>query len=181
MYVREEQEMACLSSSDQQSKKMIRMKSSGGLTTRRTTSPLTIDGDDDDDALFAFQAKEEEITKKKMEVKGRVEAQLNRFHQETKKLAEIRCDLEALEDPSWKEGLVVRKRVDLVNKELKTMAQNCQKKEKEYREAIDAFNDKNKEKAQLITKLTELLSESETVRMKKLQELNEKIKPFVKS
>ncbi|KAL8210432.1 hypothetical protein R6Q57_004869 [Mikania cordata] len=136
---------------------MIRTKRSAGLTTR-TSCPLmmsTIDGHDDD-ALFAFQAKEEEITKKKMEVKDRLEAQLSRFHQETKKLAEIRCDLEALEDPSWREGLVVRKRVDMVNKELKTLAQNCQKKEKEYREAIDAFNDKNREKAQLITRLTEV-------------------------
>lgn len=37
-----------------------------------------------------FRAKEEEITKKKMEVKERVQAQLSRVEQETKKLAEIR-------------------------------------------------------------------------------------------
>nr|GFA63889.1 hypothetical protein [Tanacetum cinerariifolium] len=41
-------------------------------------------------ALFAFRAKEEEIIKKKMEVKERVQAQLSRVEQESKKLAEIR-------------------------------------------------------------------------------------------
>ncbi|KAJ0905643.1 putative RAB6-interacting golgin [Helianthus annuus] len=168
--------MACLSTTlDQQqqsSKKMIRMKSAGLSTCH--ASPL-IDCDDElsKSALFAFRAKEEEITKKKMEVKERVQAQLSRVEQETKKLAEIRNDLEALEDPRWKEGTIVRKKVDLVNKELKSLGQNCQKKEKEYREAVDAFNEKNKEKAQLIARLMELVNESEMVRMKKIEELNE--------
>ncbi|PWA98065.1 RAB6-interacting golgin [Artemisia annua] len=152
--------MACLSTTlDQQqqsSKKMIRMKSSG-LKNPTNASPL-IDCDDElsRSALFAFRAKEEEIIKKKMEVKERVQAQLSRVEQETKKLAEIRNDLEALDDPKWKEGLLVRKKVDLVNKELKSLGQNCQKKEKEYREAIEAFNEKNKEKAQLVTRLMEV-------------------------
>lgn len=86
--------MACLSTTlDQQqqqsSKKMIRLKSAGASTCH--TSPLT-DCDDElsKSALFAFRAKEEEITKKKMEVKERVQAQLSRVEQETKKLAEIR-------------------------------------------------------------------------------------------
>ncbi|XP_076906730.1 uncharacterized protein LOC143562955 [Bidens hawaiensis] len=176
--------MACLSTTlDQQqqqsSKKMIRLKSSGASTCH--TSPLT-DCDDElsKSALFAFRAKEEEITKKKMEVKERVQAQLSRVEQETKKLAEIRNDLEALEDPRWKEGLMVRKKVDLVNKELKSLGQNCQKKEKEYKEALDAFNEKNKEKAQLIARLMELVTESEMVRMKKIEELDEKFELFVK-
>ncbi|XP_076887122.1 uncharacterized protein LOC143537185 [Bidens hawaiensis] len=176
--------MACLSTTlDQQqqqsSKKMIRLKSSGASTCH--TIPLT-DCDDElsKSALFAFRAKEEEITKKKMEVKERVQAQLSRVEQETKKLAEIRNDLEALEDPRWKEGLMVRKKVDLVNKELKSLGQNCQKKEKEYKEALDAFNEKNKEKAQLIARFMELVTESEMVRMKKIEELNEKFELFVK-
>ncbi|KAK9058921.1 hypothetical protein SSX86_023769 [Deinandra increscens subsp. villosa] len=189
--------MACLILDQQQqqqqqsSKKkkkmmMIRMKSSGGCNAASSPARLINECDDDDDelsksALFAFRAKEEEITKKKMEVKDRVQAQLSRVQQETRKLAEIRNDLEALEDPRWKEGLKVRKKVDLVNKELKSLGQNCQKKEKEYREAIDAFNEKNKEKTQLITRLTELVIESEMVRTKKLEDLNEKMKQFVNS
>ncbi|GJX46930.1 ankyrin repeat domain-containing protein 30A-like protein [Tanacetum coccineum] len=158
---------------------MIRMKSSGLKNLITNASPL-IECDDElsRSALFAFRAKEEEIIKKKMEVKERVQAQLSRVEQESKKLAEIRNDLEALDDPKWKEGLLVRKKVDLVNKELKSLGQNCQKKEKEYREAIEAFNEKNKEKAQLVSRLMELVTESEMVRTKQLEELNKKFESF---
>ncbi|CAA3027696.1 Hypothetical predicted protein [Olea europaea subsp. europaea] len=41
-------------------------------------------------ALLTFRAKEEEIQKKKMEVKERVQAQLGRVEQETRRLATIR-------------------------------------------------------------------------------------------
>ncbi|CAH1437863.1 unnamed protein product [Lactuca virosa] len=176
--------MACIPTQlplDQQqsSQKMIRMKSLGLRASQ--DNPL-IDCDDElsKSALFAFRAKEEEITKKKMEVKERVQAQLSRVEQETKKLAEIRNDLESLDDPSWKEGANVRKKVDLVNKELKSLGQNCLKKEKEYKEAVEAFNEKNKEKAQLVTRLMELITESEMARMKKLEEINKKLNPLPK-
>nr|XP_043634629.1 uncharacterized protein LOC122605738 [Erigeron canadensis] len=173
--------MACLSTpldqQQQQSKKMIRLKSSG-LSNSKESSLIECDDELSKSALFAFRAKEEEITKKKMEVKERVQAQLSRVEQETRKLAEIRNDLEALEDPKWKEGLMVRKKVDLVNKEVKSLGQICLKKEKEYREAIEAFNEKNKEKAQLVTRLMELVDESEMVRMKKLEELSKKFELF---
>ncbi|XP_071711298.1 uncharacterized protein [Rutidosis leptorrhynchoides] len=136
-------------------------------------------GDDEDElsksALMAFRAKEEEIKKKKMEVREKVHAHLGRVEEETKKLAEIREELEALEDPRRKEVTSVRKRIDVVNKELKPLGQSCYKKEKEYREVLEAFNEKNKEKAQLVARLMELVSESERVRMKKLEELNKNI------
>lgn len=41
-------------------------------------------------ALSTFKAKEEEIEKKKLEVKERVQAQLGRIEEETKRLANIR-------------------------------------------------------------------------------------------
>lgn len=41
-------------------------------------------------ALSTFRAKEEEIEKKKMEVKEKVQAQLGRIEEETKRLATIR-------------------------------------------------------------------------------------------
>ena len=41
-------------------------------------------------ALSTFRAKEEEIEKKKLEVRERVQAQLGRIEQETKRLANIR-------------------------------------------------------------------------------------------
>lgn len=51
-------------------------------------------GDDEDElsksALLAFRVKEEEIRKKKMEVREKVHAHLGRVEEETKKLAEIR-------------------------------------------------------------------------------------------
>jgi len=129
-------------------------------------------------ALNTFRAKEEEIEKKKLEVRERVQAQLGRIEEETRRLATIREELEALSDPMKKEVSVVRKKIDSVNKELKPLGQSCQKKEREYKEALEAFNVKNKEKVQLITKLMEmeqLVSESERLRMKKLEELSKSI------
>ncbi|XP_058739086.1 uncharacterized protein LOC131610993 isoform X2 [Vicia villosa] len=129
-------------------------------------------------ALSTFRAKEEEIEKKKMEVREKVQFQLGRVEEETKRLATIREELEALADPMRKEVSVVRKRIDSVNKELKPLGISCQKKEKEYKDALEAFNDKNREKVQLITKLMEidqLVSESERLRMKKLEELSKNI------
>ncbi|CAJ2632395.1 ankyrin repeat domain-containing protein 30A-like isoform X1 [Trifolium pratense] len=129
-------------------------------------------------ALSTFRAKEEEIEKKKLEVREKVQFQLGRVEEETKRLATIReefQELEALADPMRKEVSVVRKRIDSINKELKPLGHNCQKKEKEYKDALEAFNEKNREKVQLITKLMELVSESERLRMKKLEELSKNI------
>lgn len=126
-------------------------------------------------ALSTFRAKEEEIEKKKMEVKERVAAQLGRIEEETKRLATIREELESLGDPMKKEVSLVRKKIDAVNKELKPLGVNCQKKEREYKEALETFNEKNKEKVQLITRLMELVGESEKMRMKKLEELSKSI------
>uniref|UniRef100_A0A2K1ZAJ6 Uncharacterized protein n=1 Tax=Populus trichocarpa TaxID=3694 RepID=A0A2K1ZAJ6_POPTR len=40
----------------------------------------------------------------------------------------------------------------MANRELKRpLGQSCQKKEKEYKEALESFNEKNKEKARLGT------------------------------
>ncbi|KAK1375769.1 RAB6-interacting golgin [Heracleum sosnowskyi] len=126
-------------------------------------------------ALSTFKAKEAEIEKKKVEVRERVEAQLGRIQEETKRLADIRKELEGLADPLKKELSIVRKKIDSVNKQLKPLGHTCQKKEKEYKDALEAFNDKNKDKVQLITRLMELVSESEKSRMKKLEELSKSI------
>ncbi|KAL5717118.1 hypothetical protein ACHQM5_010187 [Ranunculus cassubicifolius] len=110
-----------------------------------------------------------------MEVRERVHAHLGRVEEETKRLAEIREELEALADPLRKEVAIVRKKIDTLNKDLKPLGQSCQKKEREYKEALEVFNEKNKEKALLITKLMELVSESESLRMQKLEELSKNI------
>ncbi|KAI3820127.1 hypothetical protein L1987_13985 [Smallanthus sonchifolius] len=149
----------------------------GQLSESLSFSGLMSKEDDDmsKSALSAFKAKEEEIEKKKSEVKERVQAQLSRIEEETRRLATIQEELEALTDPMKKEVTLVRKKIDSVNKELKPLGHNCQKKEREYKEALDAFNEKNKEKVQLITRLMELVSESEKERMKKLDELSKSI------
>nr|XP_023884480.1 uncharacterized protein LOC111996715 [Quercus suber] len=74
-----------------------------------------------------------------------------------------------------KEVGIIRKRIDAVNKELRPLGQSCQKKEREYKEALEAVNEKNKEKAQLVTKLMELVGESERMRMRKLEELSKNV------
>ncbi|KAM7280525.1 hypothetical protein ACFE04_007659 [Oxalis oulophora] len=126
-------------------------------------------------ALAMFRAKEEEIERRKMEVRNRVQAQLGHVEVATRRLAEIREELEALSDPMRKDVAILRKKVDIVNKELKPLGQSCQKKEREYKEALEAFNEKHKEKSQLLSKLMELVNESEKLRMKKLEELSKNI------
>ncbi|KAK9282924.1 hypothetical protein L1049_011149 [Liquidambar formosana] len=152
---------------------MQKMKSLGNISY---SGSLSTDENDEEDisrmAISTIQAKEEEIERKKMEVREKVELQLGRAEEETKRLAQIWEELEVLSDPTRKEVAMVRKKIDMANRELKPLGQSCHKKEREYKEALEAFNEKNKEKAQLVTTLMELLTESERLRMKKLEELN---------
>ncbi|KAF9596820.1 hypothetical protein IFM89_013606 [Coptis chinensis] len=168
---------------DMQTQKMLEQQQSqiegvntGGNNSSRE-SQMSEDKDEEmtKSALTTFRAKEEEIEKKKLEVREKVRAQLGRVEEETKRLAVIREELEALTDPMRKDVSVVRKKIDAINRELKPLGQSCQKKEKEYKEVLEAFNEKNKEKAQLITRLMELVGESERMRMKKLEELSKNI------
>ncbi|WOK93875.1 hypothetical protein Cni_G02576 [Canna indica] len=78
-------------------------------------------------ALSAFRAKEEQIEKKKMEVREK--------------------ELEAMADPTRKEVSAIHKKIGAVNRELKPLGHNFLKKE--YKEALEAFNGKSREKAQL--------------------------------
>ncbi|CAL9081666.1 hypothetical protein MUK42_28421 [Musa troglodytarum] len=126
-------------------------------------------------ALSSFRMKEEQIERKKMEVREKVFAQLGRVEEESKRLAVIRKELEAMADPTSKEVSALRKKIDAVNSELKPLGQNCLKKEEEYKEALETFDGKNREKAQLVDKLMELVSESERQRMRKLEQLSKTI------
>lgn len=67
-----------------------RVKNSG--TMSYNGSPTREDKEEDmsRSALLAFREKEEEIERKKMEVRGRVQTYLGRVEEETKRLAEIR-------------------------------------------------------------------------------------------
>ncbi|KAI5648464.1 hypothetical protein M9H77_34469 [Catharanthus roseus] len=137
---------------------------------------LSADENEDEElsklAIASFQAREEEIERKKMEVKEKVESQLSRAEEETRRLAHVWEELEVMTDPMRKEVGAVRKRIDIVNRDLKSLGLACQKKEKEYKEVLESFNEKNKEKAQLTTTLLELVKESEKMRMEKLEKLN---------
>lgn len=83
-----------------------------------------------------------------------------------------------------KEISAIRKRVDAINRELKPLGQSCQRKvnecgfgifvnlifladssdhwlflllqEREFKEALEAYNEKNKEKAMFVSKLVEV-------------------------
>ncbi|KAG9158613.1 hypothetical protein Leryth_019217 [Lithospermum erythrorhizon] len=128
-------------------------------------------------AIASFQAREEQIEKKKMEVKVKVESQLTRAEEATKRLAQVWEELEAFSDPMRKEVALMRKKVDAVNREVKLLGQTCQKKEKEYKDILEAFQEKNNEKTQLTNALIELVKQSESLRMKKLEELSKIIGP----
>ncbi|XP_023542304.1 uncharacterized protein LOC111802239 isoform X1 [Cucurbita pepo subsp. pepo] len=122
--------------------------------------------------VSTLQGREEEIERRKMEVKEKVELQLSRAEEEAKRLAQIWEELEVMGDPMGKEVGNVRKRIDTAKKELKSLGQICQKKEKEYKEVLEIFNEKTNEKAQLLATLMELLDQSERWRMNKLEELS---------
>lgn len=68
---------------EQQNSQMVRLIS-------YNSSPMAEDKEEDMSALSAFRTMEEEIKKKKMEVSMKVQAQLGRVEEETKRLAEIR-------------------------------------------------------------------------------------------
>ncbi|KAI3832716.1 hypothetical protein MKW98_002262 [Papaver atlanticum] len=153
------------------------MSYSGGQIEDNTITNNNINKDEETSivALNVFRAREEEIEKKKLEVREKVTAQLGRVEEEIKRLAGIRHELESLSDPKRKEVTTVRKRIDTLNKELKPLEKLYQKKEKEYKDALESFNQKNKEKSGLVSRLMELVGESERVRMKRLEELGKNI------
>ncbi|GFP93059.1 hypothetical protein PHJA_001450200 [Phtheirospermum japonicum] len=122
-------------------------------------------------ALASYQAREEEIERRKLEVRARVESQLSRAEEEAKHLTQVWEELEVFTDPMRKDVTTVRRRLDTANRDLKSLAQICQKKEREYKEALETFQEKSKEKAQLTTALVEMVNQSENLRMKKLEEL----------
>ncbi|CAN7018199.1 unnamed protein product [Brassica oleracea var. botrytis] len=158
-----------------QSPLIQRIKSSGTISING--SPMNDDKEEEfsRSSLALFKAKEDEIERRKMEVRDRVQSKLGLAEEATRRLAEIREELESLTDPMRKEISAIRKRVDAINRELKPLGQSCQKKEKEFKEALEAYNDKNKEKAMFVSKLVELVTESEKLRMTKLEELSKSI------
>lgn len=74
----------------QQQQQVVKMKNSGIISYN--SSPMIDDKDEEmtRSALSAFRAKEEEIERKRKEVSDKVQAQLGRVEEETKRLAEIR-------------------------------------------------------------------------------------------
>lgn len=144
------------------------------------SASLSFSSKEDDDmsksALSAFREKEEEIDRMRTELHNKLQARLGRVQEESRRLASIREELEAIAgDPMRKEIGQIRKKIDALNKELKPLGLTCQKKEKEYKDALDVFNEKNNEKVQLISKLMEMVGESEKLRLKRLEELSKHV------
>ncbi|CAH1430809.1 unnamed protein product [Lactuca virosa] len=139
----------------------------------------SVDGNNEEEkrAIALYQAREEEIQMKKMQVKEKVEFQLGRAKEETRRLAQVWEDIKLLTDPTRKDVIIVRKKIDMANRELRSLGQSCHKKEKEYREAMEVLHQKNVERNQLTITLVELVKQSEKARMKKLEELNKILDP----
>ncbi|KAG8380608.1 hypothetical protein BUALT_Bualt06G0033400 [Buddleja alternifolia] len=151
---------------------MKSLASSIGGSGRLSAEDNVVEDEASKMAIASYQAREEEIERRKVEVRARVESQLTRAEEETKRLTQVWEELEVLNDPMRKDVVTVRKRLDLATRDLKSLAQLYQKKEKEYKEAMEAFQEKSKEKAQLTTALLQLVNQSESFRMKKLEELS---------
>lgn len=97
-----------------QQAQMLRIKNSGMIN--HVGSPLPNEDRDEEmtrSALAAFRAKEDEIERRKTEVREKVQAQLGRVEEETKRLAEIR-------EVSWKAACVkhdilIKKTVNIIS------------------------------------------------------------------
>ncbi|XP_047982454.1 uncharacterized protein LOC125223374 [Salvia hispanica] len=156
----------------QQSPTMFCMRKKKMSEMSDTDSPLLHDQDmTTSSALAAFRAKEDDIERRRSEIRDRVQAQLTRVEEEAKRLHLIHGELDSVTDPMRKELASICKRVEIVNRDVKSLGVTCQKKEKEYKESVEAFNEKTTEKGQLLAKLAELMTESEKLRSTKLEEL----------
>ncbi|KAJ0255263.1 RAB6-interacting golgin [Hirschfeldia incana] len=149
-------------------------------TTGNTNGKLPMEENEEEEEIWKaaasrFQAREEEIERKKMTVKEKVQQRLGFAEEATRCLTQTLEELEIMGDPMRKEVGMVRKKIDMANRDIKSLSQSCQKKEKEYKETLEAFNEKNKEKTHLVSMLMELLAESERLRMKKLEEINKTV------
>lgn len=150
-------------------------KEAWGRHTSSTPLGMPTDLNRDDSARMndkELMAKEEEIKRKTAEVGERVKVQAERVMQEAKKLEQLKKELETIEDPTKKEVADLRKRIEAVDKELRPMKALCERKERELKDALTTYNDKNAQKAELVGKLFEIVTESEKMRLKKLDEIN---------
>ncbi|KAG7569372.1 RAB6-interacting golgin [Arabidopsis thaliana x Arabidopsis arenosa] len=151
------------------------MNSTNSGATTSTKSKIPMDENQEEEIWRKFQAREEEIERKKMAVKDKIQQRLGFAEEATRSLTQTLEGLEIMGDPMRKEVGMVRKKIEMANREIKSLSQSCQKKEKEYKEIQEAFDEKNKEKAHLVSILMELLAESERVRVKKLEEINKTV------
>ncbi|VVB02309.1 unnamed protein product [Arabis nemorensis] len=151
------------------------MNTNNSRATTSTKSKLPFDENEEEEIWRKFQAREEEIERKKTTVKEKVQQRLGFVEEATRSLSQTLEELEIMGDPMRKEVGMLRKKIDMANRDIKSLSQNCQKKEKEYKEIQDAFDEKNKEKAHLVSILMELLTESERLRVKKLEEINKTV------
>ncbi|KAA0025281.1 putative DNA double-strand break repair Rad50 ATPase isoform X2 [Cucumis melo var. makuwa] len=143
-------------------------------TMLENSGNLSFSSKEDDEmsksALAAFREKEEEIDRMRTELHNKLQVRLGRVQEESRRLSSLREELEAIGgDPMRKEIGQIRKKIDALNKELKPLG------EKEYKDALDSFNEKNNEKVQLISKLMEMVGESEKLRLKRLEELSKHV------
>ncbi|AEC09237.1 unnamed protein product [Arabidopsis thaliana] len=151
------------------------MNSTNSGATTSTKSKIPMEENQEEEIWRNFQAREEEIERKKMAVKDKIQQRLGFAEEATRSLTQTLEGLEIMGDPMRKEVGMVRKKIEMANREIKSLSQSCQKKEREYKEIHEAFDEKNKEKAHLVSILMELLAESERVRVKKLEEINKTI------
>ncbi|CAM6103502.1 unnamed protein product [Calypogeia fissa] len=131
--------------------------------------------------LITTHAREEAIEKRKLQVKEKVQLQMNRVTTEARKLDELRREVDSLEDPTKKEVAEIRKKIESVDKELRPLQLLCAKREKELKEAVEAHNQKAKIKTELVMQLMEIVTKSEKIRMQKLDELNRHLEAMEKN
>eukprot|EP00245_Coleochaete_scutata_P005796 TRINITY_DN19666_c0_g1_i1.p1 TRINITY_DN19666_c0_g1~~TRINITY_DN19666_c0_g1_i1.p1 ORF type:complete len:228 (-),score=83.76 TRINITY_DN19666_c0_g1_i1:631-1314(-) len=126
-------------------------------------------------------AKEEVINRKKQEMQGKVHAHLTRINQEAKRLDDLGKEIAALGDPTKREVADIRRQIENVDRELRPLKAMCEKKEKELKDAVGHYNEKSKQKTELVGRLMEIVTESERIRLQKLDELNRSLEAWEKS
>lgn len=104
------------------------MNSTNSGATTSTKSKIPMEENQEEEIWRNFQAREEEIERKKMAVKDKIQQRLGFAEEATRSLTQTLEGLEIMGDPMRKEVGMVRKKIEMANREIKSLSQSCQKK-----------------------------------------------------
>eukprot|EP01112_Ceratiomyxa_fruticulosa_P012483 TRINITY_DN3459_c0_g1_i2.p1 TRINITY_DN3459_c0_g1~~TRINITY_DN3459_c0_g1_i2.p1 ORF type:complete len:163 (-),score=46.30 TRINITY_DN3459_c0_g1_i2:148-636(-) len=123
------------------------------------------------------EVSEEEIKKKKEIVKKMLSERYNKTKEELATLRIVQQELDKLEHTLDSDVVILRERIDAVERDIVYYESYYRKKEKEYKEAKAVFDKKLNEKKLLTDHLSLIIFENEKRKDEKLREMMSKLEP----